>query len=58
MLLCQFREITELNDVGIMGGDFDTSAYRERGKAELNRRSMGRDAAHLSARFGSNVWPD
>ena len=35
MLLCQFREIAELSDVDIIGGDVNTSAHRERGKAKL-----------------------
>ena len=33
MLLGQFREVAELNDVDTIGRDFDTSPYRERGKS-------------------------
>ena len=33
MLLGQFREVAELNDVDTIGRDFDTSANRERGKS-------------------------
>ena len=33
MLLGQFKEVAELNDVDTIGRDFDTSAYRERGKS-------------------------
>ena len=32
---CQFREIAKPNDVDIIGGDFTTSAFRERGQAKL-----------------------
>ena len=32
MLLGQFRETAELNDEDIIVGDFNVSAYRERGK--------------------------
>ena len=35
MLLCQFREIAELNDVDIIGVGLNTSACRERGKSTL-----------------------
>ena len=56
-LLGQFREIAELNDVDIMAGDFNSSTYRERGKAggELHRRNIGKDVADG---LGSNVRPD
>ena len=33
MLLGQFREVAELNDVDTIGRDFGNSAYRERGKS-------------------------
>ena len=36
MLLGQFREIAVLIDADITGGVFNTSAYRERGKAKLS----------------------
>ena len=36
MLLAQFKEIAAVNDVHIIKGDFNASAYRERGKAKLN----------------------
>ena len=36
MLLCQFRETAELNDADISGSDNNSSAYRERGKANLS----------------------
>ena len=35
MLWSQFTEVAELNDVDIIGGDFSTSAHRERGKEKL-----------------------
>ena len=35
ILLGQFREIAELNDVGTIGGDFNMSAFREHGKSKL-----------------------
>ena len=36
MLVGQFREMAVLNDGDITGGVFNTSAYRERGKAKLS----------------------
>ena len=36
MLLGQFREVAELNDADITGGDFNTSACRACGKAKLS----------------------
>ena len=34
MILGQFREVAELNDVDTIGREFDTSAYRECGKSK------------------------
>ena len=51
--LDQFKEITERNDVDIIGGYFNQHLGQPRtrkGKAEFDRRSMGRDAADSSAR--------
>ena len=36
IFLCQFREITEVSDVGIIGGYLSTSSFSERGKAKLS----------------------
>ena len=60
MLLCQFREIAELSDVDIIGGDVNTSAHRERGKAKLRsiEEAWEETLRILPPDLGFNVWPD
>ena len=43
ILLCQFREIAQLHDVDIIGGDFRPSAHRERAKAKLSSIEEARE---------------
>ena len=58
--LDQLRQVAEINFADIIAGDFDTTAYRERGKAKMS--SIGEvweeTPADSSARRGSNVGPD
>ena len=44
MLLGQLREIAELNDVDVIGGDANTAAHHQREKSKLSYRgSVGND---------------